>query len=468
MTGRNCYMRKFQILAAAGISLILAACGVQMPPAPSAAQTQTPAAGNTEGTATGMTDNTAAAAAASSRQASTEKTGGGNMEAAASTTADTTEPDVIADTDWKKLYLDFLNNMRDPDGNPYDPSIFSTGFIYVNNDSVPEMVISTMSEAGGNLIAGIFHGEVKTYQTARLGLRYVEKRNIIDNADGHMGGYYDELLRMGEDDFEPLPSGTYGFQDPSGTKDIAGNTQMDYEWDGKSVSQEQYRENLEKAFNTRRAVSWESGMTMDDMKNYLQGSTAGKSYKDVYADIVRTGIIKDAYGANDYTGFALQQAGSGNPALIAVNDNAFSIVRYDDGMLFQGPAWYFSQDANETILLYPKTGYVQNSTKRTDGSSENWYRMRNGSLETVMSCWTEALTDSDGNPINGTDGLPLTGFYVGNGFWNDEEAYRGAQRRMQQQVQGDSPLRIGKDLLSGKDGVQSYLSGAQMLEKLSD
>ncbi len=203
-------------------------------------------------------------------------------------------------------------------------------------------------------------------------------------------------------------------------------------------------------------------------KNYLQGSTAGKSYKDVYADIVRTGIIKDTYGANDYTGFALQQAGSGNPALIAVNDNAFSIVRYDDGMLFQGPAWYFSQDANETILLYPKTGYVQNSTKRTDGSSENWYRMRNGSLETVMSCWTEALTDSDGNPINGTDGLPLTGFYVGNGFWNDEEAYRGAQRRMQQQVQGDSPLRIGKDLLSGKDGVQSYLSGAQMLEKLSD
>ena len=54
---------------------------------------------------------------------------------------------------------------------------------------------------------------------------------------------------------------------------------MDYEWDGKSVSQEQYRENLEKAFNTRRAVSWESGMTMDDMKNYLQGSTAEKSYK---------------------------------------------------------------------------------------------------------------------------------------------------------------------------------------------
>ena len=103
---------------------------------------------------------------------------------------------MTADTDWKKLYLDFLNNMRDPDGNPYDPSIFSTGFIYVNNDSVPEMVISTMSEAGGNLIAGIFHGEVKTYQTARLGLRYVEKRNIIDNADGHMGGYYDELLRM--------------------------------------------------------------------------------------------------------------------------------------------------------------------------------------------------------------------------------------------------------------------------------
>ena len=157
-------MRRFQILAAAGISLILAACGVQTP-APSAAQTQTPAAGNTEGTAAGMTDNTAAAAAASSRQASTEKTGGGNMEAAASTTADTTGPDVTADTDWKKLYLDFLNNMRDPDGNPYDPSIFSTGFIYVNNDSVPEMVISTMSEAGGNLIAGIFHGEVKTYQT---------------------------------------------------------------------------------------------------------------------------------------------------------------------------------------------------------------------------------------------------------------------------------------------------------------
>lgn len=462
-------MRRFQILAAAGISLILAACGVQTPSAPAAAQTETPAAGNTEAAAAGKTGGTASAAGAV-QQASTEKTGAKEAaDAAASATADTDGPDVPADTDWKKLYLDFLNNMRDPDGNPYDPSTCSLGFIYVNNDVVPEMVISTMSEAGGNLIAGIFHGEVKTYQTARLGLRYVEKQNIIDNADGHMGAYYDGLLRMGKDDFETLPSGTYGFRDPSGTEDIAGNTQMEYAWDGKSVSKEQYQENLEKAFNTRRAVSWESGMTLDDMKHFLQGSNAGKTYKDVYADIVRTGIIKDTYGANDYTGFALRQAGSDNPVLIAVNDNAFSIVRYDDGMLFQGPAWYFSQDRNETILLYPKTGYVQNSTKRPDGSSENWYRMRNGSLETVMSCWTEAMTDSDGNPINGADGLPLTGFYTAeNGFWNDEEAYRSAKRRMELQVQGDSPLRIGKDLLSGKDGVQSYLSGAQMLEKLAD
>ena len=86
-------------------------------------------------------------------------------------TPDNQAPDTdVEDVAWKDIYDDYLKNgvtelIGDYDTNWRDE--WSFGFIYLNDDDIPELVVSSGYEAAGNIILTIINGEVKYMNTAR-------------------------------------------------------------------------------------------------------------------------------------------------------------------------------------------------------------------------------------------------------------------------------------------------------------
>ena len=116
------------------------------------------------------------------------------------------------DDSWKQIYVDFIENDMDDILGDYDLDWFtnwSFGFIYVNDDTIPELVISAGYEAGGNVILTIANGQVDYIITSRLGFYYDEKGDYLVNSDGHMGYYFDNVYTIDEDGFEFLLGGVY-------------------------------------------------------------------------------------------------------------------------------------------------------------------------------------------------------------------------------------------------------------------
>ncbi|MBO4346802.1 MAG: hypothetical protein J5840_04095, partial [Lachnospiraceae bacterium] len=74
------------------------------------------------------------------------------------------------DDSWKEIYVDYLENHMDEifgDDNDEWQYSWTWGFIYVNDDKIPELVLSSGYEAGGNVILTIVNGQVDFIYTRR-------------------------------------------------------------------------------------------------------------------------------------------------------------------------------------------------------------------------------------------------------------------------------------------------------------
>ena len=118
----------------------------------------------------------------------------------------------VTDDSWKEIYVDYLENHMDEifgeDNDEWKYS-WTWGFIFVNDDKIPELVLSSGYEAGGNVILTIVNGQVDFIYTRRLGFYYDESGNVLVNSDGHMGVYFDYVYTIGDNGFEFLASGDY-------------------------------------------------------------------------------------------------------------------------------------------------------------------------------------------------------------------------------------------------------------------
>ena len=125
--------------------------------------------------------------------------GTGDKDGDANAHANIVSTTSATDDSWKGIYANFLENemtdiLGDYVSEEYDTWTF--GFIFVNDDNIPELVISSGYEAGGNIILTIANGEVDFFYTRRLGFYYDERGNVLINADGHMGVYFDYVFNI--------------------------------------------------------------------------------------------------------------------------------------------------------------------------------------------------------------------------------------------------------------------------------
>ncbi|MBO4775653.1 MAG: hypothetical protein J5515_03470 [Lachnospiraceae bacterium] len=302
------------------------------------------------------------------------------------------------DDSWKQIYVDFIENDMDDILGDYDLDWFtnwSFGFIYVNDDTIPELVISAGYEAGGNVILTIANGHVDYIITSRLGFYYDEKGDYLVNSDGHMGYYFDDVYTIDEDGFVFLKAGVYN---DVYDEDYNYTGEMEYFLDDEEVSEEEYRETIDSYIPMTERIYWNSGSTSDSIMDYLKGNVY-KNYYDAYKAVVKE------YLDNEYAHFALVESDSYAPFLLLdINDWVY-IYYFQDGMAFRGADFYGSYNKN---FLYTDTGVVCTYSEYSDnvslfysiytssmGSTYFSYASRNGMYDDNG----EFVKDKDGNVL---------------------------------------------------------------------
>ena len=172
-----------------------------------------------------------------------------------------------ADGGWQKSYKKYLEE------NPRGDDSYSYAFIYVDDDDTPELVVDTGVEASGCRILTYHDGKLDVLQTSRLYFTYLEKKNLLDNSDGHMGYYYDQVYTIKNGKWELIFDGNYsGFADddePAWDEENQRYHVTDYEVNGKKTDEAGYMDALNEVYDWHEAMSVQEYLLYDDVASYL-------------------------------------------------------------------------------------------------------------------------------------------------------------------------------------------------------
>lgn len=152
---------------------------------------------------------------------------------------------------WQDAYTDYLMEQ----GGEND----TYALIYVNNDSIPELVIDSGVEAQGCRILTYGAGQANVLTTRRLGFTYIERGNRLCNSDGVQDSYYDDVYEIRDGRWVCIARGEY-FGYLYGWNDILQRyVCRNYRWNGQVTDIAQYMVNLTAVYDGQRAIGVEEG-----------------------------------------------------------------------------------------------------------------------------------------------------------------------------------------------------------------
>jgi hypothetical protein len=165
--------------------------------------------------------------------------------------------------DYKEAYLEFLKDKKD--------SHRAFALVFIDGDEIPELYMSGVSEAEGDVICTLRNGVVIRQHLYRNGGgKYVEKSGNIINRNGHMGYYYDHAYKLDENGFTQTLDAShierYGH---------IGNDEYDvdreYFINGYPVSETDYQNAVNGVFDFSKAVSLhENAVSYDEIVRQLE------------------------------------------------------------------------------------------------------------------------------------------------------------------------------------------------------
>ena len=180
-------------------------------------------------------------------------------------TGDKTEEEILADCE--KAYLDFLKDKN------YSYRLFS--LVYIDDDNIPELYLSGVSEAEGDMICSYKNGVVVHQILSRIGGgKYVERSGNIINQNGHMGLYYDNVYKLSENGFSQILNARYTERyEHIGNEEY--NTYREYFIDNTTVSENDYNNAVKSAFDLSKAISlYENAVSYNTIIEQLHGDNS--------------------------------------------------------------------------------------------------------------------------------------------------------------------------------------------------
>ena len=322
-----------------------------------------------------------------------------NTDQPASDDSQSSQPAEVSENDWKAAYLEFLDdflfNQSGFSEGEYEG--YTCGFIYVNEDDIPELVIDSGFEAAGRVVATYAGGKVSSFNTSRMGLTFIPKTNVIDNEDGIMGYNYHNIYTIDENEgFVLAATGTYSeVYDDNG---FSG--EYEYTWNDEEVTKEEFDKKLEAEIDIEDAVNFYQGTRIDYIRDFLAGNFPD-NFKEAYMKMYNDGF-RSVYDDSTYPAYAVLDSNGNDPVLVASGSDTFSLCSFRNGVLTVGPDEYVGGD--DLKLIYPDMSMFMTVGNFGDTYyCNNLYFVQDGSILTKYFIRSAKYGD-DGNPVTDSDG----------------------------------------------------------------
>nr|MCR5684310.1 hypothetical protein [Lachnospiraceae bacterium] len=138
-------------------------------------------------------------------------------------------------------YAEHLRGNMDYLGGDKTQSTYS--LIYLDEDDIPEIFISTGICAQGEFVLTYNNGKVEICRLDRLGSEYIERSGLIYTDTGHMGYYPVSITKLENGVFSEIASGAYTESEKYYAPDGSEIDYLDYlEWDEEATGGEPYSE----------------------------------------------------------------------------------------------------------------------------------------------------------------------------------------------------------------------------------
>lgn len=145
----------------------------------------------------------------------------------------------LPDTRWKDAYRQLIIEQAQ-----LLPSTdyFSCYFIYLNDDTVPELWINSGYSYAGCRMITYHNGKAICNEVSDGSLRYIDRGNVFVHTYGRQGVYGDTIYKIRNGKFEILAEGErMARPDEHGWP---SNEEFDYSWNGKVVSENEYEKKI--------------------------------------------------------------------------------------------------------------------------------------------------------------------------------------------------------------------------------
>lgn len=189
------------------------------------------------------------------------------------------------DENWKKEYINCIKRIVGNDTAICDQSTFM--FVNINGDDIPEIFYDSGFGYGGSaLITYNNKNAIELHEGNSSYIYYIEGENLFDYSGGHMDSYYDKIYQIVDGEFVMLYDGVYGAVDNSRVEyNENGKPIYHYYWNNMQVSEEEYNDLLNKAFDRKKAIC-----PFDANKVY--------SYKEIFEAIENYDISENGSNSN--------------------------------------------------------------------------------------------------------------------------------------------------------------------------
>lgn len=193
--------------------------------------------------------------------------------------------EVKEDENWKKEYINCIKKIVGNDTAICDESTFM--FVNINGDDIPEIFYDSGFGYGGSaLITYNNKNAIELHEGNSSYIYYIEGENLFDYSGGHMDSYYDKIYQIVDGEFVMLYDGVYGAVDNSRVEyNENGKPIYHYYWNNVQVSEEEYNDLLNKAFDRKKAIC-----PFDANKAY--------SYKEIFEAIENYDISENGSNSN--------------------------------------------------------------------------------------------------------------------------------------------------------------------------
>lgn len=176
--------------------------------------------------------------------------------------------------DWKQAYSDYIEALgeREIYG---ESNVYTYYLINLDDNDIPELFITTESEAGGEIVATYYNNQVIDFQLTRIGSVYIERSGLILTNTGHMDYYPVTITELKDGKFSEIANGLSYWSDEDRAKYIKGETDeyiLTYEWGNQEVSQEEFEKSINQIFDTNKSKHPENGYTLNEMINILSAT----------------------------------------------------------------------------------------------------------------------------------------------------------------------------------------------------